>query len=146
MKGIKTLRLSYISIWIITGLIAFCSEKEWLPVEYLPHNPNADYAIGLISIVSAIGGTYLALRLLAFKSFVGKLLDRDEAVAWHLFCQWSYARLVILAVAMWTNVVLYYGSAYYESIKYDLLIVMIAAVFCWPSVGEFQNKRKSLTK
>lgn len=143
----KKLYIIYIFIWLVTGLIALLSEKEVLPVEYLPHNANTDYFVSLLSIFSSIGGTYFALRLLAFKSFLKKISEADTAeLAWATFCKWSYIRLTIIATAMWINVTLYYATSYYESIKYCLLIVMIAAVFCWPSKGEFENKRLSTKK
>ena len=82
-----SLRVAYIAVWVITGLIALCSEEGFLPVEYLSHDPNTDYVVGVVSFLTAIGGTYLALRLLAFKAFVRKLKmcirDRSES-AWKL--------------------------------------------------------------
>lgn len=114
-----------------------------MPVEYLSHDPNTDYVVGVVSFLTAIGGTYLALRLLAFKAFVRKLTSADDAHAWAVYKKWSFARLAVIAVAMWVNVSLYYATSYADSIKYCLLIVMIAAVFCWPSVGEYNSKRNN---
>ena len=70
MEGKMSLRVAYIAVWVITGLIALCSEEGFLPVEYLSHDPNTDYVVGVVSFLTAIGGTYLALRLLAFKGFL----------------------------------------------------------------------------
>lgn len=143
MEGKMSLRVTYIAVWVITGLIALCSEEGFLPVEYLSHDPNTDYVVGVVSFLTAIGGTYLALRLLAFKAFVRKLTGADDAHAWAVYKKWSFARLAVIAVAMWVNVTLYYATSYTDSIKYCLLIVMIAAVFCWPSVGEYNSKRNN---
>lgn len=146
MEGKMSLRVAYVAIWIITGLIALCSEKGILPVEYLPHDPNTDYAVGVVSFFTAIGGTYLALRLLAFKTFVRKMTGMDEVGARMVYKKWCFARLAVIAVAMWVNVLLYYATSYADSVKYCLLIVMIAAVFCWPSEGEFNSKRNRAGK
>lgn len=73
MEGKMSLRVAYVAVWVITGLIALCSEEGFLPVEYLSHDPNTDYVVGVVSFLTAIGGTYLALRLLAFQSLCSEI-------------------------------------------------------------------------
>ena len=141
------MRFIYIGIWGITGLIALLSETGILPVEYLAHDANTDYTVSLISIFTAIGGTYLALRLMAFKKIIQKIAEKStEESAWRVFRKYAIIRLGIIALGMWINTALYYATSYSESIKYCLLIIMIAAVFCWPSAGEFQSKRQNIKK
>lgn len=47
MEGKMSLRVAYVAVWVITGLIALCSEEGFLPVEYLSHDPNTDYVVGV---------------------------------------------------------------------------------------------------
>ena len=143
MEGKMSLRVAYVAVWVITGLIALCSEEGFLPVEYLSHDPNTDYVVGVVSFLTAIGGTYLALRHLPIKAFHKKLTSADEAHPWAQYKNCCVSRLAVIALAIIHNVTLYYATSYADSIKYCLLIVMIAAVFCWPSVEEYNSKRNN---
>lgn len=137
-RQLLSLRIAYVGIWIAGAVWTLLSELDILPTEYLAHTPTADYAVSLASIITAIVGTYLALRLMAFKAIRRRLQDTagNEADNSRLYVRLATARLGVMALALWTNAVLYYATAYVGSTRYCLLIAMIAAVFCWPSEGE----------
>lgn len=105
-----SLRVAYIAVWVIMGLIALCSEEGFLPVEYLSHDPNTDYVVGVVSFLTAIGGTYLALRLLAFKAFVRKLTSADDAhAAWAVYkngVSHAWPSLLLLCGSMFRSTML----------------------------------------
>lgn len=140
--SLNATKLLYVLVWVVGAAWAALSETEVVPTDYLPHDAQTEYIIGWMSIVTAIGGTYLALRLLAFKAVRRKLREAgngDEEGALGVYLKWAGIRLAIAAVAVLTNVVLYYASAYSTSTQYCLLIALVGIVFCWPSRSECAN-------
>lgn len=137
-----TIHVAYAFIWVAGILWALLSEGNLVPTEYITHSPTADYNVSLISIVTAIGGTYLALRLMALKRIRQSIANApDEAAARRIYVRWAWVRLGVMAAAVWTNVVLYYATSYSASTQYCLLIALIGAVFCRPSAGELNGRR-----
>lgn len=132
--------LAYVLVWVLGAAWALLSEFEVVPTEYLSSAPDVQYAISIATILTAIGGTFLALRLMAIARVKRSIAEAaDEAARLKRYRQWALVRIGILAVAVWTNVVLYYASSYATSTRYCLLIALIAAVFCCPSKGEWEK-------
>ena len=63
---IKVLRIDYVLTLAAAGLLAAAFELGWLPSGFVEATPETLYTANLFSIVTALGGTYLALRLMAF--------------------------------------------------------------------------------
>jgi len=130
-------RCAYISIWVIAIVWAILSVTDVVPTEFLPHNAMTDYNVSVISIVTAIGDTYLALRLPSFRVFRHRFREvKDEDAGQRLYARIALIRVAIIATAMWMNDFLYFATTYSASTQYCLLITMIAAVFCWPTQRE----------
>ncbi len=130
---------SYVFIWVFVGLWTVFSEAEILPSMYIPYDPSVDYAISIALLLTAVGGTYVSLRLMAFKGIRRQITDADEEAAVSAYKRWCRVRLAVMAVAVCSNVVLFYGIAYSSSAQYCLLVAFIGMLFCWPTMSEFEN-------
>lgn len=136
-KRMILVRVFYVLIWVLGLVWGVLSEVGMVPVDYLPHDGETEYYVGLLAVVMALGGTFLSLRFMAFKCVRKRLkLTADRSSAEMLYLKFATMRLSIIAVAIWTNVVLYYATSYVTSTKYCLLITLIAVIFCWPSHQE----------
>ncbi len=143
-KSLTLLRAFHVCIWLLCGLWVVLSEAELLPTDYIAPGSETDYALSLITIVTALGGTFFALRFFTFARIRQALQGTDAARTEAAYVRWATVRAVLVAVAVWTNAVIYYASNSATSAKYCLLIAMIATLFCWPSVEEYEklNARK----
>lgn len=140
-KIIKSLQLCHIALWVVTALYAGLSEAEILPNNYVTPNPETTYMLNLISIITTIGGGFLALRLFAGFSVRRSLQEAEEKQAFQLFKKWTLLRCGLLAVGMWPNVVIYYAASYDMTAAYCLLLSLIFSLFCWPSQQAFEQLR-----
>lgn len=138
-RNIHLLQAAYILVWVVGALWALLSELDYLPTEYFPATPNMDYAVSLISIFTAIGGTWLALRLAAFKAVRRRLQEGETEQRQRYYISMVWWRTVIIAVAIWTNIVFYYGCSSPNTTQYCILIALIGALFCRPSRGECEG-------
>lgn len=137
-KKLSILKLAYAFIWIVGIIWTVLSEMEAIPTEYVSDTPEIAYYVSLASIITAIGGTYMALRLLAFQR-VKKAINSSsqETKRMNTYLKWAGIRIIIMAIAVWTNLVLYYATSYSNSTQYCLLIALVATLFCCPSTGEY---------
>lgn len=134
-RRLLPVRLAYAGLWVVTALLVALWETDVMPRDYVPSSPDTDYALSLVSVVTAIGGTYLALRLMSFKRLRRRLKATvaDEPANVRAYLGLSAVRVGIIATAIFVNIVIYYASTYVTSARYCALIALIGAVFCWPS-------------
>ncbi len=138
-KTLKMLRRCNTGICFFFLLWIALSEAEILPTEYIPSDPETDYMLNVVSILTALGGTFLSLRLFAFGKVRKSILQPDPLAAFKAYTKWATVRILIIASAIMTNTVLYYASSHAESSKYCLLIALVGIFFCWPSAGEYEK-------
>ena len=124
---------------MLTALIFFCFEQEWLPAGFIAGG-ELNYYLSVLAVAVTLGGVYLCLRLLSLQLIRQRFqgISQEEAVRrYQLVADW---RTVLLLIVYLTDILLYFGSAgYASSAKYCLIIALIAAVFCWPSKSELQS-------
>ena len=126
------LHIVYIIVWAVTAAWILLSETGVVPVEYMGGGSRLDYYLSLLSVVTALGGSYFCLRLFSYGRIKALLEQSDVNGRKRAFAFWSFVRLGVLASALWCNAMLYYGTSYSPTPKYCLLIVAVASVFCWP--------------
>ena len=136
-------RITYLQIFFLVNILVGAALVFFAPSDYIGNEPKVLYWINLYAIVSGLGGMFFTLRLFAFKSVRQSVRNEDEQAGFSAFCRWTKVRLGILALALWSNVVLYQASSYTTTPKYCMLIILVAFVFCWPSRTEFEAIRKS---
>ncbi len=132
-------RLAYGASWLLGIVWALGSEWNCFPTEYLPCDASTDYTVSLLSIFTAFGGTYLALKVPALKSIRRRYVGADAAARERLYLRSIGVRWGVATLSLWVNVVLYYASVSAASTKYCVLIAMIAMLFCYPSEGEYRR-------
>lgn len=102
------------------------SECGIIPTDYISKSQKMLlYQLELLSVISTLGGTYLALRLFSFRRIKQQDFSAQK--------KWMSVRTAIIGCPVWINAVLYYASSYSTTPKYCLLVALTACVFCWPS-------------
>lgn len=126
--SLKTAKAAYWLAWLIgTALIAL-HELGILPEGYIPRTPGNLYALQMTSVCLTLLCTYGALRLFALGSVKRRLGEKPESLP-----AWSILRTVILASAIYINIVVYYGLGSGMSTLFCLLITAAGFVFCYPA-------------
>ena len=139
---IKFLQLVYCCIIIVAAFFAAFSETGVLPTDYIGNDPEILYWINLYAIFVAFVGMFICLRLFVFKKIHRELTDKDEDSALSAYTFWTKCRLSVLALALWSNTILYFSTSYTSTPQYCVLTTLITCVFCWPSTSSFKNLRK----
>ena len=140
-KVLISLQLSYLAVWIGTGVWAFLSEMDVCPTDYISGAPTTDYTLNLLAIALTIGGFYLGLRLPAFKCSARKLSAEAPEEAWNWYKKMAAMRTLLLGLPVVYDVIIYYAAPYATSVKYCLLIALVGLLFGWPSKAEFEALR-----
>ena len=133
---IKVLRIDYVLTLAAAGLLAAAFELGWLPSGFVEATPETLYTANLFSIVTALGGTYLALRLMAFGKVKRMVAESEKA-----YCKFLALRQLIIGVAIYANLFLYYALLSADNAAmYCLLITLVAHCFCWPAAQALSDK------
>ena len=122
-------------IFVLAGSFAVLSEKGILPVGYLGGHPQLQYALDVLCTAFCMGGTIVLLRLMAFKNIKADLVERGEEAYFH----WDGVRLLLMAVCVLTEVLVYYATLKSRTAHYALMVSLMAAVFCIPTKRELER-------
>lgn len=142
----KKERMVYYAVWVVAFLWALLSETEILPSDYLPDDPQSDYYFSLLDIVLTLGGTFLALRVMASASVRKKMKAEAEEKARQTYRRCCGLRTALLALALSADLTVYYGLSVNSSAKYCLLIAFLALLFCRPSSEEYDRLRENASQ
>lgn len=137
MNKLFTARLAYAGIWLFGLLYALLCEFGCLPTAYINLDVEKQYACDLICITAALGGTFLALRLLVFEKVKREITERPATIL-----KWNFVRLAIQAAAVFTNLFFYYALTSTNTAKYGMLIAVIGLMFCMPQSVPVSEKNK----
>ena len=124
----KILQLIYIAIWLSVGLLTLMFETGFLTEGFFDNSPAFSYIVSIVFIVTAVGGSWLACRLLAI-SHIKKEMENDTSG----FAQkkWTAIRLSITALAIYPSLISYYGLPGTTPL-YCLFIALTASLLCMP--------------
>lgn len=139
---IRTQRILYFILWAVILLWVTLAECDILPTAFLPDTPEAAYWGSMAVIITTLGGTFFALRLMVMKPFGHHMGHSDESTARQHYIRLAAGRTLILTIAAICNLLVYYGMATDTSATYGLLIITIATLFCLPGEQEFQSMRQ----
>ena len=142
-KKIKSLQIVYCLIILVAAAIVFFSESGNLPMDYIGDEPHKLYWLNMYAIVVAFGGMFLCLRMFVFKYVKKTLTVEDEGVAFAAYYRWTLVRLFIIAMALWSNIILYFSTSYTSTPQYCVLVTLVSCVFCWPSFATFKGIRQT---
>lgn len=140
-SGIKKLQMAQATVWIVSICLVALSEADLLPTCYAPASVQVQYMVQLYSVVSALAGSYMALRLFAFPRIKERIARAEEPEAMGVFRKYVWLRTALIAVVLWSNAALYYACSFHQTALYCFLISAAASVFCWPSEDAFRSLR-----
>lgn len=132
---------AHIFFWVTTAAWAALSELNLIPTDYAALSPSTAYTLDILSIVTAIGGGWMAMRLLSLDIIRRKIADTDLTAAATAYCRWAGVRTIAIGLSLWYNVVIYYACTSRTTAVYCLLIAAIASLFCLPSERDFTALR-----
>lgn len=125
-------RVTYIALWLCTGVYVCLAEADMVPVGFLPSDALAVYIFNLVSVILTMGYSWLALRLFTLKSVRNRMVSHPEAEGgMHLF------RVCLMIPVVCYDLIAYYGQLSGSTPLFCLLIALVSFVFCWPKAGEF---------
>lgn len=139
--SIKKMQAAQAIVWVLTACYVIMSETGWLPTCSVSFPVYAEYWAQIYSVVSALAGSYIALRLFAFRRIKEKIGRQEEPKALRTYCRYAGLRIGLIAVVMWSNALMYYIHSFHPTTLYCFLISAVASCFCWPSKTSFRNLR-----
>jgi len=117
--------LALVALWI--GL----QEAGLLPQNYLAATPQSRYAVSIVCILTAVGGSFAACTLLSSER--AKREIQADAAALE---KWQWRRLALNALSLVPSAVLYYAGAFDRTPLYCTLLAAAAALLCVPKTIE----------
>lgn len=127
----KSLKVQYITFWIVPLLLVLFGETELLPVGIKADSPRAVYVFESVGILLAAISVPLSLKL--FSLVLTKKIDQlTFPVALSRYMLWSAVRLALLEFAVVFNLAGYYFTLSTTG-ALCALIGLTASFFCIPS-------------
>ncbi|MBR6926576.1 MAG: hypothetical protein IKH52_05145 [Bacteroidaceae bacterium] len=136
MSLLRIHQLLFALVIVVAGGVATLFDQGVLPVGIL--GSQAQYVLDVLCVVLCIVGTYVALRLLSFKRVQQSL----QTTAGAGYYRWVGIRTFIVAVCIWSEVIVYFITPASQTAHYALFISLVAAVFCIP----IQRERDGLIR
>ena len=136
-KWTRRMQAEYALLWLTALAIAAAFECGWCEEGALLGRPRAEFALETTSILLTLGLIPTALRL--FGRRVNALRDLPLRTALKAYHRRNLARLALLAIPIWGNLMLYYATM--NSIGgLCALVSGIAALFCVPGTRRLMNE------
>lgn len=138
----KLSRTLYAIVLGLFSIIFALFEFGVLPTKLIPPSNETTYAVDLVSIITAFGGTFLLLYAFRLKPIRSRYEALEGAAAEAFAVKVCNARLVVWLVLMLINTVLYHETSNVTNPKYGIIVLVIAGIFCWPTLppnGEDDN-------
>lgn len=120
-------RTLYFSIWILVVLFTSLSEAAILPTGYIEVTPKLEYFCHIFCIVFTLSETFTALRLMNFKIVKLQLKKAPASIE-----RFNLIRILLLASAIFFNLIIYYALASSATPGFCLLLTLVGFVFCYP--------------
>ena len=124
------LRLLFFGMWLLVGLWCLACEMDFITEGFLGHSPMLSYAFSTLCVITAVGGSWLACRLLAFPR-IKQEVETDKTG--RALKKWSAIRLSINSLAIFPSAICYYGLTDTTAL-YCMLLALTASLLCIPKV------------
>lgn len=129
----KLQKMVFMGLWLLVALWALLQETDVLRHGFLQLGAEGEYVANLLCFVTAVGGTYFACRLFAFRCVRRELFPDDGGVDFAAYRRWNNRRLMLLAVAILPSAFLYYAGSFSQTALYCALLALAGSLLCWPS-------------
>lgn len=126
-----TARVIYLTVWLLVAVFAALSETGIIATGYLVGDAETSYALHMLCVVLTLGGTWVGLRVFALKSVRRCLSQKPQSIPYL-----NLLRIAILALPIFTNLIVYYALLSGTTPLFCLLIALTGFVFCWPKKDE----------
>ena len=123
----------FILIWLAVIVWIFLCELDVLPQGYLFGSADAEYISNIFCILTAVGGTYFACKLCAFKRAKSELYDTEGNPVPEAHRRWNNRRLALLALAILPSAFCYYAGPLSQTPLYCTLLALAGSLLCWPA-------------
>lgn len=135
MNNLRIHQVIFALIFVLVGSFAAFAEKGLISVGFLDEKTSLQYVFDLLCVIFCMGGTFVMLRLMAFKRVKSELVEQGEKA----YYKWDFVRLILIAVCVLTEVFVYYATLRSQTAHYALMVSLIASVFCIPTQRELER-------
>ncbi|MBQ8226883.1 MAG: hypothetical protein IJZ92_05545 [Bacteroidaceae bacterium] len=139
--ALKIPRWTHLFVWLITALLFLAFESGELPTLYFQPDVEQAYALQVVAVVLTLLGSYVSMRLMAFSSVKQSVQRQEEVSALRTYSTLCLVRTLLVAIAIWYNLLVYYLADFSSTFFYCFLITIVASLFCWPSQATFESMR-----
>lgn len=125
----------YFASIALFALVSLLFENDILPRAIVANTPAITYALNLLCIVTASGGTFLLLYWWRIPAIAAR--RTSQARRMHII------RILLCAFLILVNILVYYLAPYTHNALNCILILLIAGIFCWPNLP-LQNAHQKM--
>ena len=131
----------HLFVWLVTVMLFLAFESGALPTMYFQPDVEQAYALQVVAVVLTLLGSYVSMRLMAFSSVKQSVRSQEEMPALHTYATLCIVRTLLVAIAIWYNLLVYYLADFSTTLFYCFIITVVASLFCWPSQTTFETMR-----
>ena len=131
----------HLFVWLVTVMLFLAFESGALPTMYFQPDVEQAYALQVVAVVLTLLGSYVSMRLMAFSGVKQSVQSQEEMPALHTYATLCIVRTLLVAIAIWYNLLVYYLADFSTTLFYCFLITVVASLFCWPSQATFEAMR-----
>lgn len=128
----KSAKVLFVLAFFIVAIVFALFEYGVFPVHLIPDTPENRYVVDVACIVTCIGGFFLLLTMLRIPVIRSVIRQPDGVMAERMLARYSALRIIIWALLILFNAVMYYEAPMTRNPTYCVLILFVAGVFCWP--------------
>lgn len=137
-RAIKNLKISFLSLWIISFLFVVGGETELLPIGIFADDVRTSYFLDTIGILLTAVCIPLSMKL--FSLVLTKRIDKlSFPVALNRYVLWNFVRLGLLAIVVFYNLFCYYVTLNSTG-ALCALCALTASLFCLPGEKRLRNE------
>ena len=137
---IKKIQALYILTIVAAVAYTAACLSNVVPTDFITLSPEWQYAVELLILITGIGSTFLALKLFALNLVKKELKQSFDAA----YKKWAYLRQVMISLALFVCLFVYFSCPNVTSSQYIILILLIGFVFCWPSEKEYKELQENV--
>lgn len=137
-RAIKNLKISFMTLWIISLLFIVGGEAELLPVGIFADNVRTSYFLDTIGILLTAACIPLSMKLFSFV-LTNRIDKLSFPVALNRYVLWNFVRLGLLAIVVFYNLFCYYTTLNSTG-ALCALCALTASLFCLPGEKRLRNE------
>lgn len=136
--AIKNLKISFLTLWIVSFLFVVGGETEILPVGIFADDVRTCYFLDTIGILLTAVCIPLSMKLFSF--VLTRQIDKlTFPVALNRYVLWNFVRLGLLTVVVFYNLICYYMTLNSTG-ALCALCALTASLFCLPGEKRLRNE------